>query len=151
MSGATLVTPAWLRDCRVGGQPREPWLDTHEVRGCALHNMTHAGPEQRRLYPEQVFAGTPFYLLGDFSAPNPTRPEMMLLLRAAGATIVPQQPTNARQARSLLVVCESWRANDAELLELRKLQASVVPPAYVMDSISLHQARSPENYRVGAT
>jgi hypothetical protein len=111
--------------------------------------MTHPGPEQRRLHPEQVFAGNLFYLVGDFSAPNPTRPEMMLLLRTAGATIVQQQPASARQARSLLVVCENWRAHNAQLLELRKVQASVVTPAYVMDSISLHQPRSPENYRVG--
>ncbi len=85
-SGAVLVTPLWLRACRAANCWKEPREEEHLVKGCVLHAIAHAGPAQRRQCPDKVFVGFSFYLSGEFTAPNPSRAELQLLLRIAGAT-----------------------------------------------------------------
>ena len=142
VSGAVLVTPAWIHACRSKGSWREPWQDEHLVTGSVVHGEEHPGPSQRASCSEPIFSGKCFYLAGTFVSPNPSREEVTLLLKAGGATVVQQQPN----LRTIITLC----GNDLEestYQHLRTMQATMVTPAFVMDSISLYGLQDVNDYR----
>ena len=141
ISGAALVTPDWLRACRLTRAWREPWEDVHSVNGCVVHGIVHPGLRQRAIHPGPVFRGKCFYLAGTFAKPNPTKEELALLLKTGGATVVQHQPN----LRSIIAVCGD-DIEEPSYQHLRAIQATMVSAAFVMDSISLHCLQSEDGY-----
>jgi hypothetical protein len=142
VSGSVLVTPAWVHACRSQGSWREPWQDEHFVTGSVVHGEEHPGPNQRVSCPEPIFSGKCFYLAGTFVPPNPSREEVTLLLKAGGATVVQQQPN----LRTIIALCGD-DLEETTYQHLRTMQATMVTPAFVMDSISLYGLQDVGDYR----